>query len=88
MNRAYGLRPDSINYDQFAVNTDVKTLYWTPDDKISVTATRGGESMVHRHRNIEMTTERISSIFDPRGMLLSLPIGFSFVKAAVACLNP
>ena len=32
-----------------------------------------------------MTRERISFTFDPRDMLLSLQIGFSFVRAAVAC---
>ena len=32
-----------------------------------------------------MTRERISFTFDPRDMLLSLQMGFSFVKAAVAC---
>ena len=30
MNRAYGLRPDSIDYDQFRIDDDGKTLYWTP----------------------------------------------------------
>ena len=34
---------------------------------------------------MEMTRERISFAFDPRDMLLSLQIGFSFVRAAVAC---
>ena len=37
------------------------------------------------HKVSEMTRERISFTFDPRGMLLSLQIGFSFVRAAVAC---
>ena len=32
-----------------------------------------------------MTRERISFTFDPRDMLLSLQMGFSFVTAAVAC---
>ena len=31
-----------------------------------------------------MTKERVSFTFDPRDMFLSLQIGFSFVKAAVA----
>ena len=31
--RAYGLRPDSIDYDQFRIDDDGKTLYWTPGDK-------------------------------------------------------
>ena len=33
---------------------------------------------------MEMTRERISFTFDPRDMLLSLQMGFSFVRAAVA----
>ena len=37
------------------------------------------------YRNLEMTRERISFTFDPRDMLLSLQMGFSFVRAAVAC---
>ena len=39
-------------------------------------------SMIHRHT--EMTRERISFTLDPRDML-SLQMGFSFVRAAVAC---
>ena len=43
MNRAYGLRPDSIDYDQFRIDDENKTLYWTPGDKkISISTTRGG----------------------------------------------
>ena len=34
---------------------------------------------------MEMTRERIGFTFDPRDMLLSLQMGFSFVRAAVAC---
>ena len=34
---------------------------------------------------MEMTRERISFTFDPRDMLVSLQMGFSFVRAAVAC---
>ena len=34
---------------------------------------------------MEMTRERISFPFDPRDMLLSLQMGFSFVRATVAC---
>ena len=34
---------------------------------------------------MEMTRERTSFTFDPRDMLLSLEMGFSFVRAAVAC---
>ena len=43
VNRAYGLRPDSIDYDQFRIDEDGKTLYWTPGDKkISISTKRGG----------------------------------------------
>ena len=46
MNRGYGLRPDSIDsidYDQFRIDDDGKTLYWTPGDQnISISTTRGG----------------------------------------------
>ena len=39
----YGLLPDSIDYDQFRIDEDGKTLYWTPGDKkISVSMARGG----------------------------------------------
>ena len=34
---------------------------------------------------MDMTRERISFTFDPRDMLLSLQMGFSFVRAAVDC---
>ena len=34
---------------------------------------------------MEMTRECVSFIFDLRGMLLSLKLGFSFVRAKVAC---
>ena len=34
---------------------------------------------------MEMTRERICFTFDPRDMLLSLQMGFSFVRATVAC---
>ena len=34
---------------------------------------------------MEMTKEHISFTFDPRDMLLSLQMGFSFVRAVVAC---
>ena len=34
---------------------------------------------------MEMTREHISFAFDPRDMLLSLQMGISFVRAAVAC---
>ena len=29
LNRAYGLRPDIIDNDQFRIDADGKTLYWT-----------------------------------------------------------
>ena len=36
------MRPDSIDYDQFRIDDDGKTLYWTPGDKkISTDTTRG-----------------------------------------------
>ena len=42
VNRAYGLRLEGrIDYSQFGVNPDGKTLYWTPEDKKIVSATRG-----------------------------------------------
>ena len=34
---------------------------------------------------MDMTRELISFIYDPRDMLLSLQMGFGFVRAAVAC---
>ena len=37
------------------------------------------------YRNMEMTREPISFTFDPTDMLLSLQMGFSFARAAVAC---
>ena len=37
------------------------------------------------YRNMDMTRECISFTFDPRDMMLYLHIGFSFVRAAVAC---
>ena len=49
----------------------------------SLTAVKVHDSQAYR--NMEMTRERISLTFDPREMLLSLQIGFSFVRAAVAC---
>ena len=33
VNLAYALRPDSIDYYQFRIDVDGKTLYWTPGDK-------------------------------------------------------
>ena len=42
-------------------------------------------SMIQAYRLMEMTRERISFTFDPKDMLLSLQMGFSFVRAAVAC---
>ena len=41
--QVYGLRPDSIDYDQLRIDDDDKSLYWTPGDKkISISTTRGG----------------------------------------------
>ena len=38
----YGLRPEGrIDYSQFGIDADGKTLYWTPEDK-KIAATRGG----------------------------------------------
>ena len=37
------------------------------------------------YRDMEMTRSAISFTFDPRDMLLSLQMGFSFDRAAVAC---
>ena len=43
VSQVYGLRPDSIDYDQFRIDADGKTLYWMPSDKkILITSTRGG----------------------------------------------
>ena len=42
-------------------------------------------SMVHRCTKISIRQGSVSIIFDPRDMLLSLHIDFSFVRAAVAC---
>ena len=44
VSHTYGLRPEGrIDYNQFGIDPDGKTLYWTPEDKkISVAATRGG----------------------------------------------
>ena len=43
VSRTYGLRPEGrIDYSQFGIDPDGKTLYWTPEDKkISIAATRG-----------------------------------------------
>ena len=43
VNRAYGFRLEGrIDYEQFGIDGDGKTLYWTPGDKrIPMTATRG-----------------------------------------------
>ena len=42
-NRAYGLRPDSIDYDQFRIDANGEKLFWTPGDKkILITTIRGG----------------------------------------------
>ena len=43
VNRAYGFRLEGrIDYEQFGIDGDGKTVYWTPGDKrIPTTATRG-----------------------------------------------
>ena len=43
VNRAYGFRFEGrIDYEQFGIDGDGKTLYWTPGDKrIPMNATRG-----------------------------------------------
>ena len=43
VNRAYKLRPSRIDYRQFGIDDDGKTLYWEPGDgkKIRMTTTRG-----------------------------------------------
>ena len=46
---------------------------------------RHDNSPNNKHGNMEMTRESISFTFYPRDMLLSLQMGFSFVRAAVAC---
>ena len=52
VNRAYGLRPDSIDYDQFRIDADGKTLYWTPGDKkISMTRGQGEGSGSWRYQH-------------------------------------
>ena len=41
VNCAYGLHPDSNDYDQFRIDDGGKTLYWTPGNKtISISTTR------------------------------------------------
>ena len=43
VSNTYGLRPEGrIDYSQFGIDPDGKTLYWTPEDKISVASTRRG----------------------------------------------
>ena len=43
VSRTYGMRPEGrIDYSQFGIDPDGKTLYWTPEDKkICIVATRG-----------------------------------------------
>ena len=37
VSHTYGLRPEGrIDYSQFGIDPDGKTLYWTPEDKISI----------------------------------------------------
>ena len=43
VSHVYGLLPDSIDYDQFRIDADGKTLHWTPSDKkILIASTSGG----------------------------------------------
>ena len=43
VSHTYGLCPEGrIDFSQFGIDPDGKTLYWTPEDKISVAAMRGG----------------------------------------------
>ena len=52
----------------------------------SFSLTLQSRSMIHGHTEIcKITRERISFTFDPRDMFLSLRMGFSFVRVAVAC---
>ena len=51
--------------------------------KFSSSVLKGYDSQAYRY--MDMTRERISFAFDLRDMLLSLHIGFSFVRVAVAC---
>ena len=45
VNYAYGLRPEGrIDYSQFGIDDDGKTLYWTPEDKKSLSLQRGEDS--------------------------------------------
>ena len=56
-NRAYGLRPDSIDYDQFRIDSYGKTFYFTPVDKnILITTTRGE---VQRYQHWPRGTELV-----------------------------
>ena len=54
VNRAYGLRPDSIDYDQFRIDDDGKTLYWTPGDKKISISTRRGEFRFIAYTGLEV----------------------------------
>ena len=51
VNHTYGLRLDSIDYDQFRIDADSKTLYWTPGDKTSLSPRREEESGSWRYNN-------------------------------------
>ena len=54
-----------------------------PEFFLSNSAVKVNDSQAYR--NMEMTRERISFTFDPRDTLLSFQMGFSFVRAALAC---
>ena len=44
VNRTYVLGPDSIDYDQFRIDADSKTLFWTSGNKKFLSPRRGEES--------------------------------------------
>ena len=45
VSHTYGLRPEGrIDYSQFGIDPDAKTLYWTPEDKKSSIAATGENS--------------------------------------------
>ena len=46
LTQVYGLRPDSIDYDQFRIDADGKMLYWTPGDEKNLYYNDEGRSPV------------------------------------------
>ena len=69
---------------------EIKTFGSISSQKASVlfsnSAVKAHDSQAYR--NMEMPRERIIFTFDPRDMLLSLQIGFSFERAAAAYAIP